>query len=87
VTSGSVVYLLCLATALACAALVLRSWSRTRVRLLLWSGICFLGMALNNLMLFLDLVVFPDVDLSLWRSLPALLGTGALLFGMIWDGE
>lgn len=86
-TGGTIVYLLCFATAVACAALVLRSWRRTRVGLLLWTGLCFVGLALNNLLLFVDLVLVPTVDLSLLRTLPALAGTAVLLFGMIWESR
>jgi len=61
------VYVLCALTSLACTALLLRSYAETRVRLLLWSGLCFAGLALNNVILFVDKVVAPDVDLSLVR--------------------
>lgn len=38
----------------------------------LWTCVCFLGLALNNLILFVDKVITPEVDLPLWRNLPAL---------------
>jgi hypothetical protein len=81
------VYLLCSATALLCAALLLRAFWRNRTRLLLWSGLCFVGLALDNVFLFTDLIVFPHVDLSVWRSLPALAGLSLLLYGLIWDAR
>jgi len=78
-------YLLCAATALLCVILLLRAFARSGVRLLLWSGICFIALALENGLLFLDLAVFTDVDLRLWRNGLALIGLLCLLFGLIWD--
>jgi hypothetical protein len=69
------------------ATLVLRSFLAGRQRLLFWTGICFVGLAVNNFILFIDKVITPDVDLSFWRNLPALLGLGALLYGLIWEVE
>jgi hypothetical protein len=79
------VYVLCALTSLACTWLLLRSYAETRVRLLLWSGLCFVGLALNNLILFVDKIVTPDVDLSTVRLLPAFVGVCVLLFGLIWE--
>jgi hypothetical protein len=76
---------LCALASLLATALVLRSFLATRQRLLLWTAVCFAGLAANNLVLFVDKVVATDVDLSLWRSLPALLGLAALLYGLIWE--
>ncbi len=69
------------------ATLLLRAFLSTRKRLLFWTCICFLGLALNNLVLFVDKVIAPDVDLSFWRNLPALVGVTALLYGLIWEAE
>ena len=80
------VYLLCAATSLACAVLLLRAWLTGRQRLLLWSSLCFVGLAANNVLLFVDRVILPTtVDLSLYRSLAGLLGLAILLYGLIWD--
>lgn len=81
---AAAVYIACTLTSLACATLLLRSFGRTRVRLLLWSGLCFVGLSLNNLMLYLDTNVI-STDLSVWRTIPALIGVGLLLYGLIWD--
>ncbi len=78
-------YILCALASLLAAALVLRSFLATHQRLLFWACICFIGLAANNLILFADKVIAPDVDLSVWRSLPALLGVVALLYGLIWE--
>ena len=80
------VYLLCAATSVTCAVLLLRAYRRQRTRLLLWSSLCFVLLALNNILLFVDLIVVPSaIDLSLWRSAVALAGVGVLLFGLIWE--
>jgi hypothetical protein len=79
------VYLLCALTSVACFALLLRGYLRSRVRLLLFSALCFAGFAANNVLLLIDAVVLPAADLSLWRNLTALLGVVALLYGLITD--
>ena len=71
----------------ACAVLLLRGYLRRRVRLLMWSGICFIGLTMNNVALFVDLIVFPDLDLRLARLIPALIGMTVLLYGFIWDSD
>ena len=81
------VYVLCALTSLACAVLLLRGFFRTRVRLLLWSGLCFVGLALNNVLLVVDLRVAAATDLSFIRTLPALAGVALLLYGFIWDAD
>jgi len=80
------VYALCALTSLACAVLLLRGFFRTRVRLLLWSGLCFVGLTLNNTLLVLDKNTFVT-DLSNLRTLPALAGVTLLVYGLIWDSR
>lgn len=82
---ATLVYALCALTSLACAVLLLRGYARNRVRLLLWSGLCFAGLALNNIILLVDMRVVPDLDLSVWRTLPALAGIVILLYGLVWE--
>ena len=81
------VYLLCFVTSAACALLLARSYRRSGARLLFWSGLCFLFLAANNLVVIFDLLVLPDVDFRLVRYLLALAALGVLLFGFIWDLE
>lgn len=82
------VYLLCFATSLLCLILLARSYARSRTRLLLWSALCFVFLALNNLLLFIDVVVFPvEVDLLPYRQLTSLIGVGVLLYGFIWEAD
>lgn len=84
---AGLVYVLCTATALLCAGLLLRAYGRTKAPLLLWSGLCFACLTVNNAMLVADRLIFLDVDLSTWRLLPALAGMLLLLYGLIWHGE
>ena len=83
----AIVYILCLLTSAACAWLLGRSYSRSGVRLLLWSSICFAFLAANNLVLVLDLVVWPapEVDLRLPRLVLALAAVVSLIWGFVWD--
>lgn len=82
---AGVVYILCALTALGCAVLLLQSYRRTGNRLLLWSGLCFLGLTLNNTLVFLDLHVIQSMDLYTWRNLAAFAGMCLLLYGLIWE--
>ena len=81
------VYGLCLLTSIACATLLGRSYGRTKMPLLLWSSICFMFLAANNLVLVLDLVVWPSADLRLPRLLLALAAVASLIWGFIWQVE
>ena len=82
---AELVYLLCAATSIMCAMLLLRGYRASRTRLLFWAGLCFLGLALNNILLFVDLIVLTDIDLFWWRTAPALVGMMILLLGLIWE--
>ena len=84
---GLLVYILCALTSLACAVMLLRGFRRTGVRLLLWSGLCFACLALNNLLLIADEQVFVAQDLSLIRTLPSLVGMALLLYGLVWEAD
>jgi hypothetical protein len=79
------VYSLAFVTSAACSWLLLRAYARSRRRLLFWSGLAFAGLALNNALLFLDLLVLPDTDLSVWRLVPAVAGLAVLCYGLIWE--
>lgn len=84
---ANLVYVLCALTSLACAVLLYRGYRRSHTRLLFWSAVCFVGLAANNLFLIVDLRVVPAIDLSAWRLVPALIGVGALIFGLIWESR
>ena len=82
------VYVLCAATCVACAVLLIRGYVRSRTRFLLWSSLCFIGLATNNVLLFVDKVLLPDQEiLAEWRSASALIGLALLVFGLVWDAE
>jgi hypothetical protein len=77
------IYVLCALTSILCAALLLRGYLASRSALLFWSSLCFVGLAVNNLLLLLDVLVFPDVDLSLSRSVSLLAAMMILLWGLV----
>lgn len=81
------IFLLCALTAMLCAWLLLKAYRRNRYKLLLWGGLCFAGLTLNNTMLLVDRFVVPYADLSMWRSLLALASLIIFLYGLIWDSE
>lgn len=81
------IYCLCTLTSLACAWLLLRSYRRTGHRLLFWSGLCFIGLTLNNILLLLDKLVFPATDLRTLRLGFALVALLLLLYGLIYEKE
>jgi hypothetical protein len=82
---ASIVYVLCALTSLMTMVLLLRAYMARKVRLLLWSGLCFAGLAANNVLLFVDMVVVPEYDLSSIRQIPAFVGLSLLVFGLIYD--
>lgn len=85
---AEIVYVLGALTTLLCAVLLLRAYVRVGRKLLLWSGLCFAGLTVSNLLLFVDLVLFPvDVSLYLWRLATAAGAMALLLFGLIREGE
>ena len=84
---GATVYILGTLTTLACAMLLLRGYARTNRRLLLWSGLCFSGLTISNLLVFIDLVIVPDVNLFVWRLATSALSMFLLLYGLIWDSR
>jgi hypothetical protein len=79
------VYVSCAAASALCAALLLRGWVASRQRLLFWSALCFVGLALNNALMVVDYLVVPNVDLALLRTSIALAAVGTLLFGLVWE--
>ena len=81
------VYLLCFATSSACAWLLMHRFRQTHARLLLWSALCFLLLAANNLVLVFDLVIVENLDLRLARLLLSFAAVSVLLFGFIWNLE
>ena len=77
------VYALCAITSLSCAALLFFGYRAERAPLLFWASLGFMGLALNNILLFVDLIILPTYDLFLWRTVAALAGMVLLLYGLI----
>jgi len=70
------------------AFLLLRGYAQTRTRLLLWSGLCFVGLAVSSLLVFVDLRLLPDeVNLYRYRLAFSAVATGVLVFGLVWDSD
>lgn len=84
---GPAVYILGVLVTFACGVLLSRAYVKVKKRLLLWSAICFFGLALSNFFVFLDLVVFPEIDLYRWRLLTAAAAMLVLIYGLIWEGD
>ena len=83
----AVVYFLCFAGSGLCAYLLVTAFLRSREKLLLWSAICFCLLAANNLLVFIDIIVLPDVNLTAWRTLTSLAAVSVLIYGFIWEVE
>jgi len=81
------IYVLCALTSLFCAGLLARSYRRARTRLLLWSTLCFVGLALSNVILVVDLLVVPQVDLVFLRVGVGMAAMLMLLVGLIWESR
>ena len=85
---AELIYVLCAVTSTLCAALLTRSYFNTRTRMLLWSALGFVGLAVNNILLFVDLAVIgPHTDLSIPRTVAAVVGMGLIVVGLIWEDQ
>lgn len=84
---AAAIYLLCAATALTSFALLFRSWRRTGVGLLFWSALCFAGLSVTNILLVIDKLFLPDIDLSVFRLVAGLVSVLLLLFGLVWEEQ
>ncbi|HEX3596865.1 MAG TPA: DUF5985 family protein [Polyangiaceae bacterium] len=82
---SELVLVLCTLTSFACCILLLRAYRRTRTRLLFWSGIGFAAFAANNALVFVDLIVVPEVSLLALRSGATLAGLLVLIVGLVSD--
>ena len=80
-------YLLCVLTSMAVTFFLVRSYLERKTRLLLWSSLCFVGLTINNIILLLDLGIWPDINLRPLRLGVALAGMLLLLYGFIWEAE
>lgn len=80
-------YSLAILTSLGCTLLLIRGYRERRYSLLLWSAICFACLTVNNVLLFVDMLVFPAIDLRLWRLMAALAGVVCMLYAFLWESE
>lgn len=80
-------YTLTILTTLLCAVLLLRAWFRVRSGLLLWSGLCFAGLTIDNFLVLGDMVLFPSIDLYSYRLASAAISISLLLVGLIWERQ
>lgn len=82
------IYIMCAITSLACAVMLMRAYRKNRSRMLFWSLVCFWGLALNNILLFIDLVVTPpDVDLSPLRTFIGFISVSLLVYGLVSESK
>jgi len=81
----NIVYLLCFLTSLSCCLLLIRSYRRTKSKVLLWTAACFVLLAIDNLLVVFDLILLPNVDLSVPRLLATLLAVSTLIIGFVWE--
>lgn len=83
-----VLFVLAIATSLGCTVLLFRRYLDTRLRILLWSSLCFVCLTVNNVLLFIDVVMLPQIiDLRVARHSMALIGMMFLLYGFIRESE
>lgn len=86
-TLESSIYLLCFLTSVICLALLARGYRRSGVKLLLWTSIAFVAIAINNFFLFLDVVLFPNIDLMPYRVTSSFIGTAIMFYGLVWETD
>ena len=82
-----VIFGLCAVTATLCAFFLLRGYFRTRTRLLLWSGLCFVFLSVNNVLVIADRWIFPDIPLMNLRLATSLVGILFLIYGLVWERD
>ncbi len=84
---SAALYILTIITTLVCSILLLRAYIRVRNRLLLWSGLCFVGLTIDNVLVFADIIIFPSLDLYTYRLASAAISISLLLFGLVWERQ
>jgi hypothetical protein len=85
---ASLVYLLGTIVTLLCAILLLRAYHGVRMKLLLWSGLCFVGLTVSNALLCIDLILLPEaINLYMWRLASAAGAMLLLIYGLVFESE
>ena len=83
---GPIVFTLCAIASICVAYLLTRAYRLRPSRILFWSAICFGGLALNNVILFVDLVLMPaEISYGLARNWIIVASVGSLVYGLVWD--
>lgn len=82
---AAALYIITILVTLSCAVLLLRAYARVRRGLLLWSGLCFVGLTVDSVLVLADMLLFPSLDLYTWRLASVALSVSLLVFGMIWE--
>lgn len=83
---AAIVYILCAITSLVCAIMLFKAFQRNKFRLLFWSCLGFTGFAVNNILLFIDVIVFPDVTYIIYfRTIPAVIGMIVMIYGLVME--
>ena len=80
-------YVLTILTTLVCSVLLLRAYFRVRNALLLWSGLCFAGLTIDNFLVLADMILFPSIDLYSYRLGSVAIAVSLLLFGLVWERQ
>lgn len=86
-TIAELLYIACALTSGGCAWLLARGYRASGTRLLFWAALCFLGLTIDNIVLYIDLVLTPHIDLFYYRTVPAAAGLIVLIFGLIWESR
>ena len=84
---SGLIYGLCALAALSCACLLLHAYQQSRYNLLLWGGLCFVGLTINNSLVVIDKFLVPLMDLYTLRLFTAFMALLIFLYGLIFDTE
>ncbi|HTT03774.1 MAG TPA: DUF5985 family protein [Steroidobacteraceae bacterium] len=84
---AAIIYVACALTSGGCAWLLARGYRASGTRLLFWAALCFVGLTIDNIVLFIDLALTPTVDLFYWRTIPAAAGLIVMIYGLIWESR
>jgi heme/copper-type cytochrome/quinol oxidase subunit 4 len=82
-----ILFALAVLSSFACMVLLFRGYLQRRVRLLMWGALCFVGLTINNIMMFTDLIILPESDLRIYRLVPALAGAACMVYALIWEPD
>jgi hypothetical protein len=84
---AAIIYIACALTSGGCAWLLARGYRASGTRLLFWAALCFGGLTIDNIVLFIDLTLTPTLDLFYWRTIPAAAGLIVMIYGLIWESR